>query len=82
MRAFTAVSLIATAAFSIFASAAPIGSEALDTVGGVVGGVVATVDGVVDDVVSLKARDDLVSVPVILTDLTTKLGPVVGELGE
>lgn len=87
MRAFTAISLAASAAFSLFASAAPIAqvdvSGLVGTVEGTVDGVVSTVVGTVDDVTSkvgLNLRDEKPSIPVILTDLTSKLGPVTAKL--
>lgn len=92
MRASTAISLAASAAFSLFASAAPIAqvdvSGLLGTVDATVDDVVTVATGVVDGVVSdvdgivtgLGLRGEILSIPVILTDLTTNLGPVLDEL--
>lgn len=87
MRAFTAISLAASAAFSLFASAAPIAQVDVNglvgTVESTVGGVVSPVVDIVGEVsssVSLNRRDEKASIPVILTDLTSKLGPVTAKL--
>lgn len=87
MRAFTAISLAASVAFSLFASAAPIAQVDVNglvgTVESTVGGVVSPVVDIVGEVTSsvgLNRRDEKVSIPVILTDLTSKLGPVTTKL--
>lgn len=87
MRAFTAISLAASAAFSLFASAAPIAQVDVNglvgTVESTVGGVFSPVVDIVGEVsssVGLNRRDEKASIPVILTDLTSKLGPVTAKL--
>lgn len=85
MRAFTAIALAASAAFSLFASAAPIAQVDVNglvgTVEGTVGGVASTVVETVGVVTSgLNLRDEKQSIPVILTELTSKLGPVTAKL--
>ncbi|PAV17595.1 hypothetical protein PNOK_0608100 [Pyrrhoderma noxium] len=80
MRSFTILSLAATAAFSLFSSAAPI----FDTVNGAVDDAITTVKNTnVDNTVGSiadKQRRALPSVPQILNTLITDLTPVVSQI--
>lgn len=82
MRSFTILSLAATAAFSLFSSAAPI----FDTVNGAVDDAITTVKNTnVDNTVGSiadKQRRALPSVPQILNTLITDLTPVVGQISK
>ena len=82
MRSFTILSLAATAAFSLFSSAAPI----FDTVNGAVDDAITTVKNTnVDKTVGSiadKQRRALPSVPQILNTLITDLTPIVSQISK